>query len=332
MPCRPTTCARAPGTSQRWQDGGLDTPLLLATHEFGRSLDVFPFEFGAILADHALVSGSDPFDGLRVEPADLRRACEVQARSHLLHLREGYLETRGRSDALAVLIVESAPAFAALVTSVAHLDAVAAGDAAAAARHVERRLELTSGTAAAIVALVGVSEISSADAERLFPTVPRPGGTPRHLHRSLDARMMSIGVTIIGDGARLSGRGVVVRHDDVQRRTRGNRRECLRSARSAVSAFIVVAMLSGVQWDRARAGSPPRADRAGQRLRERHRPGERSRDRSHQPCPPGRVRRRRRRRHGPEPRWIWRYPRVRDQAVREPAAAESARRARTTAC
>ncbi len=38
----------------------------------------------------------DPFDGLAVDPADLRRACEVQARSHLLHLREGFIETEGR--------------------------------------------------------------------------------------------------------------------------------------------------------------------------------------------------------------------------------------------
>jgi hypothetical protein len=157
------------GHVQHWQDSGLDTPLLVAAHEFGRSLDVFPFEFGAILGDHELVSGADPFDGLRVEPADERRACEVQVRGHLLHLREGYLETRGRSDALAVLIVESAPAFAALLTSVARLDAVEARDAAAAARHVERRLELTSGPAAAIAALAGVSEIPSAEAERLFP-------------------------------------------------------------------------------------------------------------------------------------------------------------------
>src|SRR5436309_1862002 len=74
-----------------WHDGGLATPLVLAAHEFGRSLDAFPFEFGAILADHALVSGSNPFDGLKVQEADLRRACEVQARGHWLHLREGYL-------------------------------------------------------------------------------------------------------------------------------------------------------------------------------------------------------------------------------------------------
>lgn len=156
---------------QRWQDDGLDTPLLVAAHEFGRSLDVFPFEFGAILADHVLVSGNDPFDGLRVEPADQRRACEVQARGHRLHLREGYLEAQGRGDALAVLIVQSAPAFAALLTSVAHLDSVEMRDGAAAARHVERCLGLTSNVAASIVALVapwGVSDISSAEAEPLF--------------------------------------------------------------------------------------------------------------------------------------------------------------------
>ena len=153
---------------ESWHDGGLATPLLLAAHEFSRSLDAFPFEFGAILADHLLVSGTNPFDGLTVEPADLRRACEVQARGHWLHLREGYLETRGRGDALAVLIVQSAAAFAALLTSVARLDGVASVDAAAAARHVERRLELKSTTASEIVALAGVNEISSAEAGRLI--------------------------------------------------------------------------------------------------------------------------------------------------------------------
>jgi hypothetical protein len=153
---------------EAWHDGGLATPLVLAAHEFGRSLDAFPFEFGAILADHLLVSGSDPFDGLKVDAADLCRACEVQARGHWLHLREGYLETRGRGDGLAVLIVESAPAFAALVTSVAQLEtAVAPRDVAAAARQIERHVSLPS-TASEIVALAGVSEISSAEAERLF--------------------------------------------------------------------------------------------------------------------------------------------------------------------
>src|SRR6185436_9820711 len=120
-----------------WQDAGLNTPLLVAEEEFGRSLDAFPFEFGGILADHVLVSGVDPFQGLRVDPADLRRACEVQARSHLLHLREGYLETQGRSDAIAELLSRSAAPLAALVKSVARLQDRTSNAATAPARAVE---------------------------------------------------------------------------------------------------------------------------------------------------------------------------------------------------
>lgn len=105
-----------------WQEAGLDTPILLEADEFHRSLDAFPFEFGAILADHEVVIGDTPFAGLRVEPADLRRACEVQARSHLLHLREAYIETSGRGDRIADLIVRSAAPLAALVRNVVRLE------------------------------------------------------------------------------------------------------------------------------------------------------------------------------------------------------------------
>lgn len=107
--------------SAAWQAAGLSTPLLLARDEFGRSLDAFPLEFGAILADHVVVSGPNPFDGLRVDPADLRRACEVQARSHLLHLREGYIETGGRGDLIADLMRRSAAPLDALLKSVERL-------------------------------------------------------------------------------------------------------------------------------------------------------------------------------------------------------------------
>jgi hypothetical protein len=111
-----------------WHDQGLATPLLLEQQEFGRSLDAFPFEFGAILAEHAVVSGANPFDGLRVDAADLRRACEVQARGHLLHLREGYVETRGRSDALADLVTRSSPPLAILIKNVARLPGATVND------------------------------------------------------------------------------------------------------------------------------------------------------------------------------------------------------------
>jgi hypothetical protein len=143
-------CARR---VRAWRSFGLATPLILAADEFGRALDAFPFEFGAILADHTRVSGPDPFEGLRVEAMDLRRACEVQARSHLLHLREDYLETEGRSDGVAALVMRSAPALAALLRHVTRLSS-----ALVPAPVLARVAELApSGT------------ISSDEADRIFP-------------------------------------------------------------------------------------------------------------------------------------------------------------------
>ena len=136
----------------RWQESGLATPLFLETAEFPRSLDVFPFEFGAILADHVIVSGENPFGGLQIDPADLRRACEVQARSHLLHLREGYIETQGRSDALAALITRSSGPLSALLRSVARL----------------KGTQFADGVLGEIANL-NSKELSSDAARRLFP-------------------------------------------------------------------------------------------------------------------------------------------------------------------
>jgi hypothetical protein len=68
-----------------------------------------------------------------------------------------------------VLIVRSAAPFAALVSNLARLEGRSDGDRGAAARHVERALKLSEAIASDIVSLVDVKEISSADAERLFP-------------------------------------------------------------------------------------------------------------------------------------------------------------------
>jgi hypothetical protein len=157
------------GRVAAWDDAGLATPLFVAADEFGRSLDAFPFEFGAILADYAVVSGADPFTGLRVDPAHLRQACEVQARSHLLHLREGFLETRGRSDALAELVLRSAPPLVALVQSVARLEDHTSASGEAAAAFVERQVGIAAGNLSRIAQLSGRQDLSSDDARRLFP-------------------------------------------------------------------------------------------------------------------------------------------------------------------
>jgi hypothetical protein len=114
--------ARAVPLAAEWHRRGLGVPLLLSKHEFERTLDVFPLEYGNIIASHVVIVGDNPFTGTRVAEADRRRACEQQAKSHLIHLREGFLETEGEPRHLAQLIASSAPSFRALLTNLARLE------------------------------------------------------------------------------------------------------------------------------------------------------------------------------------------------------------------
>jgi hypothetical protein len=151
-----------------WRDTGLRAPLLLAVEEFEHSLDTFPLEFGAILASYRVVAGPDPFEGLQVDPAHHRRACERQARSHLLHLREGYLETEGRGDAIADLIVDSAAPLAGIVEGLARLRGLEVRGTDA-VRETESVLGLGSGAIGDIVGLIGGPPPSADRARELFP-------------------------------------------------------------------------------------------------------------------------------------------------------------------
>ena len=116
--------------AQRWDDDGLAVPLILERDEFERTLDVFPLEYGDIIATHVLVYGDeDPFEGIAVDIADLRRGCELQAKSHLIHLREGFLESGGDPRAVSALIAASAEGFRRLLVNMVAL--VTSGDRAA---------------------------------------------------------------------------------------------------------------------------------------------------------------------------------------------------------
>lgn len=111
-------CARL---VRHWTRAGIATPLILPDEEFRRSLDTFPLEYAEMMASHVLVFGRDPFDGITIDPNDIRRACEKQVKSHLLHLREGYIEAHGDPLAIAQLVADSAPSFGALLRGVARL-------------------------------------------------------------------------------------------------------------------------------------------------------------------------------------------------------------------
>jgi hypothetical protein len=151
--------------SAHWRANALAIPLVMETGELGRSLDAFPAEFSSIQAAYRVAYGPDPFDGLSVDAADLRRACEVEARGHLLHLREGFIESAGEPAALGRLVEASAPALRALLVNLARLDGM---PGAAPTAYVAARLDAVHGrTLASVLALVD-SPIVASDAARNF--------------------------------------------------------------------------------------------------------------------------------------------------------------------
>lgn len=105
-----------------WRKAGLAIPLVLTKHEFIRTLDVFPLEYGNIIASHVVITGENPFAGLHVADADRRRGCELEAKSHVIHLREGFLDTRGDARTIAGLIAASAPAFRTVLANIVRLE------------------------------------------------------------------------------------------------------------------------------------------------------------------------------------------------------------------
>ena len=114
-----------------WKKSGLETPLLLTADEFQRSLDAFPIEYQAIIDRHVVIAGTPPFAGVTVPLEELRRACEVQAKGHLIHLRQAWVETAAHPHEMAHRLAASALPLRVLLSHVARLDGHAGQDLAA---------------------------------------------------------------------------------------------------------------------------------------------------------------------------------------------------------
>jgi hypothetical protein len=136
-------CAPAADT---WGRRGLAVPLVISRDEFLRTLDVFPLEYDEIITDHIVIEGVNPFTAVRVPESDLRRAIELQAKSHLIHLREGFLESGRNPKAIARLVAASAPAFRTLLANIARLNGHAAGSDDAIAESAARTMNLDGPT------------------------------------------------------------------------------------------------------------------------------------------------------------------------------------------
>jgi hypothetical protein len=136
-----------------WHRDGVATPLVMTADEFRRSLDVFPLEFQALLDRHVVIAGRPPFDGASVASEDLRRACEVEARGYLIHLRQGWLQAAGHEDGLGELLERSAAPFRSLLANVARLQGLAHASDADLASFAERTIGLRSQLALGLLSL-----------------------------------------------------------------------------------------------------------------------------------------------------------------------------------
>ena len=104
-----------------WRRDTLAAPLILTPDEFRRSIDAFPVEYQGLIDEHIVIDGTPPFDNVPIDIDELRRACEIQAKSHLLHLRQGWIEAGGHEEDLADVLIRSAAPLRILLAHVARL-------------------------------------------------------------------------------------------------------------------------------------------------------------------------------------------------------------------
>ena len=97
--------------TQSWHHRGIAVPLLLSSDELRRTVDIFPLEYASILADYSVVRAviRSRLVGLWSKKWPRGRGA---GKSHLIHLREAFLESHGETTLIARLIAASAAAAA----------------------------------------------------------------------------------------------------------------------------------------------------------------------------------------------------------------------------
>ena len=95
----------------KWRKRMVNTPLFMTKAYIDSSLDSYPIEFLDMQANYRLVHGEDILKTLAFRPADLRVQCERELKGKALHLRQVYLEAKGKSRAMREIIAGSITAF-----------------------------------------------------------------------------------------------------------------------------------------------------------------------------------------------------------------------------
>ncbi|MBD3378790.1 hypothetical protein GF406_27430 [candidate division KSB1 bacterium] len=96
---------------KKWRKSNVATPLFVTTEYIESSLDSFPIEFLNMKSAYKVVYGKDALGHLNIDRNHLRLQVEAQIKGKLLHLREQFLGTLGKKQALKNLLKATVPAF-----------------------------------------------------------------------------------------------------------------------------------------------------------------------------------------------------------------------------
>ena len=106
---------------RHWSKEQIVVPLFLTEEELHTSAAVFPLEFLEIQEQHRVLGGRDPFIGFHVKTDRLRETVVQGVTSHLLRLRQRYVEGGGSDDATTILLPLSITSIVPLLRGVQRL-------------------------------------------------------------------------------------------------------------------------------------------------------------------------------------------------------------------
>ena len=166
-----------------WRRDSVAMPLVMTPDEFRRSLDTFPLEYQSLLDHHVVIAGHPPFEGVQIQPGDMRRACEVQARGHLIHLRQGWIGQAAHQGGLAHLLADSAAPLRSTLANLARLHGESPADDGALATWANRTIGMPDALVRDVLSLTDAPHRSAAFVARMGLTPSRPSPAKKSLTR-----------------------------------------------------------------------------------------------------------------------------------------------------
>lgn len=106
---------------KKWEKRGVAVPVCVTKAYIDSSLDSFPLEFLNMKSRYRLIYGEDVLKELSFDKRYIRLQIERELKGKLLHLRQVYLETKGKLRLLRPVIAKSLTTFASIFRGILHL-------------------------------------------------------------------------------------------------------------------------------------------------------------------------------------------------------------------